>query len=66
MWCKSSHSEAGNCLEVAQGVQVRGSQLKNRDANVSPVRSFTSFTWTAFTTELKQGEENVRERQQFQ
>ena len=48
-WRKSSHSGGTECVEVADGVQVRDS--KDPDG---PVLAFTPAEWRAFIGTLKQ------------
>lgn len=68
-WSKSSHSDSGgclewrtsshsgyngNCVELAPGILVRDSKLKDaQGGNVSPVLRFTPSAWTAFITEVR-------------
>jgi hypothetical protein len=48
-WKKSSFSFAnGNCVEIADGVQVRDSKDPN-----GPVLQFSTATWSKFIQEVK-------------
>jgi len=52
-WQKSSHSQAGECVEVATGkpggVYVRDSKL----GDTSPILTFTAADWQSFLNGLK-------------
>lgn len=47
-WRKSRRCTAGECAEVASGVQIRDSQDP-----AGAVLTFSGITWTAFLTTLK-------------
>ena len=52
---KSSHSNSGNCLEVAS---LPGDQVGVRDSKDpgGPVLAFTPAAWAAFTAGVRDGE----------
>jgi hypothetical protein len=55
MWRKSSHSSAGNCVEVAH---LAGGRVGLRDSKNSsgPVLALTQGSWDAFITGVKHGQ----------
>jgi hypothetical protein len=54
IWCKSSYSGTGNCVEVAR----TGDQVLVRDSKLAdgPLLRFTTDEWRAFAQGMKEGE----------
>jgi hypothetical protein len=58
-WFKSAFSNAGGCVEVHMGSNVRLRDSKDRGG---PVLTFTLREWSAFLCGVENGEFNLAER----